>query len=464
MNMLTRLLLSAAVLQILACSTSVSQSDLATRDVATSLDTPWEILWGPDNMIWMTERKGAISRVDPESGAVTPVFTVPDVYEQSETGLLGMALHPSFATSPFVYVVYTYLRSGQITERMVRYTYNGTTLIEPRTLIDSIPGNGTHVGSRLVISPDGMLIMSTGDRQDQPSAQSHNAITGKMIRMTLDGTVPSDNPWPSNPWPTSLIWTTGHRNPQGLAFGPQGSLYSSEHGANSDDEINLIEKGRNYGWPNVEGRCDAQTETQFCNDSNVFEPLFSWTPTIAPAGIEYYPHTRISQFQNKLLMVSLNGNGSDLRVFTLTSDGRAIDSQTILFDGAYGRMRDLCISPDGRVFMSTSNRDGRGTVRAGDDRIMEITQTSGVTAEIDMPNGRVVPQPLVTESLISFDRPLGAGRVELFDALGSLVRSDLFEGGSSYRLLRNGLAAGAYILSIVVSDATKSVRVPVMVQ
>src|SRR5687768_6446946 len=104
MTMLYRLLLSAAVLQILACSTSVSQSDLATRDVATNLDTPWEILWGPDNMIWMTERRGVISRVDPQSGVVTPVFTVPDVYEQSETGLLGMALHPSFDTSPFVYV------------------------------------------------------------------------------------------------------------------------------------------------------------------------------------------------------------------------------------------------------------------------------------------------------------------------------------------------------------------------
>ena len=180
-----------------------------------------------------------------------------------------------------------------------------------------------------------------------------------------DGTIPEDNPIPG-----SYIWTWGHRNPQGLVISPAGIMYSSEHGPSSDDELNIIEKGRNYGWPNVKGFCDDVTEGSFCADSNVFEPIAAWTPTLAVAGTDFYPHPAIPEWQNSLLVTSLKA--SRLVALKLSEDGRTVQQEDAYFDNWFGRLRDICVSPDGRVFLAVSNRDGRGTIRSGDDRIIEI--------------------------------------------------------------------------------------------
>jgi glucose/arabinose dehydrogenase len=266
-------------------------------------------IMGPDNRIWFTERNGHVSAVNPVNSQKKRLLTIADVHEQDESGLLGMALHPGFNDTPHVFVVYTYL-SGSIKEKLVRYTWSSDTLQGPVVLLDNIPGSVNHNGSRLVITPDRKIIMSTGDAQVATNAQDTLSLAGKFLRLNLDGSVPADNPNPA-----SLIWSFGHRNPQGMVLASNGVLYSSEHGPGSDDEINIILKDRNYGWPNVTGFCNTPAETTFCNANNVVEPLKAWTPTIATAGLDYYDHAAIPEWRNCLLMTNLKE--ADFRVFLL---------------------------------------------------------------------------------------------------------------------------------------------------
>jgi aldose sugar dehydrogenase len=406
---------------------SRAHAQIQTRDVATDLAVPWEIIWGPDNWIWFTERAGRISRVNPATGEKLLLVTISDVSQVTESGLLGMALHPGFADTPHVFVVYTYGPSNSLREKLVRYTYNGTALVNPTTLLDSIPGSSTHDGSRLVILPDRTLLMTTGDAQNQAAAQNHTSRNGKILRVNLDGSAPADNPFASAPYPANILWTTGHRNPQGLVYASNGVLYSSEHGPSTNDEINIIAKGRNYGWPNVHGFCNdgGAAEAQFCTDSNVVEPIKAWTPTIAPAGIDYYNNPAIPEWQNSLLMVTLNSVGSDLRLFKLNPAGTQITSETILYDNTWGRLRDLCIAPDGRVFISTSNRDGRGTPRNGDDRIIELraavssaTITTGAITPTQLQAGQTLAISFTVTGTFNIDNVFTA---QLSDMNGSFT-------------------------------------------
>jgi glucose/arabinose dehydrogenase len=344
-----------------------AQTEFNTRIVAKNLKTPWEILWGPDNYIWMTERYGRVSRVIPETGEVMPLIIISSVFEDGERGLLGMALHPDFANNPFVYVVYDHGTTNESTKiRVERYKFTGTTLIEPFTLIDDIQGWWNHNGSRLWITNDLKIFITMGDAANSPNAQNMSILNGKILRLNLDGSIPDDNPFPNSP-----IWSLGNRNPQGFVIA-NGIIYSSEHGANTDDEINIILKGRNYGWPIIEGYCDKSSETEFCQTNNVVEPILSLTPTstLAVAGLDYYPFNIISDFENSLLLATLKA--SRLVRLKLDETGTKIISQKEYFVNQYGRLRDICISPDGRVFFSTSNRDGRGSPASDDDKIIEI--------------------------------------------------------------------------------------------
>jgi glucose/arabinose dehydrogenase len=356
--------LLAAVL-VVACKKDDHDNDppvaLQTRVVNSSLNFPWEIIWGPDNFIWMTEREGRISRVNPQTGEVLPVFTVPDVKTTTNyNGLLGMALHPDFSTTPQVFVVYNYDKEGAYLEKVVRYNYNGTTLTDPLVLVDDIVGKiggeFIHNGSRLVINSDRKLFITTGDANDSSFPQSPLSKNGKVLRVNLDGTIPADNPIDGNP-----VWTTGHRNSQGMVYA-EGKLYASEHGETTDDEINIIEKGRNYGWRIVHGLCDKPNEMGFCDSNNVKEPIRVWTPTVAPSGIDYYTKDSIPQFKNALLITTLKGER--LIVHKLSGHQPA---QSEFFQGEFGRLRDVCISPDGKVYISTDNGENK-------DMIVEVSR------------------------------------------------------------------------------------------
>ena len=324
--------------------------------IVQGLSYPWEILWGPDNFIWMTERGGKISRVNPSTGTVTLIHTITEVISNGEGGLLGMVLHPDFSTTAHVFVAYNYNNAGNYREKIVRFTYNGSTLVSPVTILENISASSIHNGCRLLITPDLKLFITTGDAANQSLPQNTSSLNGKVLRLNLDGTIPADNPVAGNP-----NWSFGHRNAQGLVFA-NNIMYSSEHGPSNDDEINIISKGRNYGWPDVHGFCDGGSEQTFCTTNNVREPLKVWTPTAAVCGMDYYNSNLIPQWKNSLLVVALK----NARLYQLQLDGSftSITTTTEYFTNTYGRMRDLCISPAGKVYICTSN----GT----NDKIIEI--------------------------------------------------------------------------------------------
>lgn len=351
----------------------LASTQVEVSTVIKDLDQPWEISWGPDNHIWFTEHAGSISRMDPVTGKRVVLITIPDVVRLTTPGLMGLAFHPDFKKNHYLYTNYTFRNTDSVIwTRLVRYTYTGGKLLAPKVLLE-IPANRGHTGSRLTISPDRKLMYATGDAAVFTNAQSLTSLNGKVLRLNLDGSVPEDNPIKG-----SYIWTWGHRNIQGLTYGKNGLLYSSEHGDAVEDELNIIEPMQNYGWPRVEGYCDQPKEKLFCDSVKVTPPLRAWTPVIAPAGLDYYGSTKIPEWTNSLLQVTLKD--SDLRVLKLDPTGRKVLEETIYFDKKYGRIRDVCVSPEGDVYLSTSNRDwnpGVGFPVEGDDRIIRIRKKKG---------------------------------------------------------------------------------------
>jgi glucose/arabinose dehydrogenase len=327
------------------------------RTVKTGLSFPWEILWGKDDHIWMTERGGRISKVNPQDGTTVFTTTLSDVVSQGEGGLLGMVHHPDFLTNGFLYVVYNYQKSGTYTEKVVRFTFRNNALSDALTILDNIPAANIHNGSRLWITADNKLLITTGDAANTSLPQNMNSLAGKLLRINLDGSIPADNPVANNP-----VWSMGHRNAQGLVL-VNGRIFTSEHGPSIEDEVNLIEKGRNYGWPNVNGPCDG-SETSFCTTNNIAQPIWSsGASTVATAGMDYYNNSRIPAWNNSILMTTLKD--ATLYQLKLNSAGTAVESVTQFYRGNWGRLRDVCISPAGRVYICTSNG-------GGNDRIIEI--------------------------------------------------------------------------------------------
>lgn len=417
-------------------------TQLDTTIIAKGLEVPWEILWSPDNHIWVTERTGNVLRINPENRQIQVLLEL-DVAQQGESGLLGMALHPDFPNTPWVYLVYTYFESTSIKERLSKFIYQQDQLINEQVLISNIPGNTYHDGSRLIFGPDDKLYMTTGDAGNMSSAQDPNSLSGKILRINDDGTVPADNPVAG-----SYIWASGSRNAQGLDFSPAGILYSSEHGPDTDDEINIIEMGRNYGWPNVRGLCNTPEELVFCEQFNVREPIQTYTPTLALAGIAYYNHDLIPEWNNSLIVTSLKAG--KLLVLHLDETGMTITGSTTVYDNTLGRLRDVCISNDGRVFVSTSNRDGRGTPKPGDDKIIEIKpETANSIKKNSKSSGlRIIPNPVRGSFSVSSNTSLNDGTFRLADVNGRMLRQ------GSYKSLEMGidisdLLPGVYMLTIL---------------
>lgn len=339
----------------LSAQVFIGETEVDTSTIITGLDIPWEIQWGPDDYIWTTERFGRISRIHPKTGEQDIILDISSqVYQNGESGLLGMVLHPDFENEPYLYTAYTYNSSGQIFEKIVRFTYQDGELINEFILLDNIQGNSTHDGCRMIILPDNTLLLTTGDAQNQPAAQDINSLSGKTIRLNLDGTIPTDNPFPGNP-----VYSFGHRNAQGLFYGPNGIIYSSEHGPSTDDEFNIIEAGQNYGWPNIHGFCDLPDEKEFCDANDVVEPLVAWTPTVATSDIVYYDHDAIPEWKDHILMTSLKNK----RIYDLELDenGTAVVSQQQFFTNWWGRLRDILVGPDGEIYLATSGESWSNT-------------------------------------------------------------------------------------------------------
>lgn len=353
----------------------LESSRLVIEEVADSLGVPWDVDASVPGTLWFTEQSGSVYRMNLESLEKNEVLKIPDLLYKKSYGLLGMTIHPE-ETSVFLH--YTFQSNDDdlqqaVQSRLVRYSFDGDSLVRPEILLDSIPGNTYHNGSRLVISPDEKLFFSLGDAGRPDQTQNDSTLVGKIMRFHLDGSIPDDNPISGSP-----IWSHGHRNPQGLAFSEDGTFYSTEHGPNNDDEINLIVRDGNYGWPDVHGFCDEEWEEEYCGNYDIEEPLKAWTPTIAIAGLVVYNHPSIPEWQHSL--VAANMKGRALRVLNLSDNGQEITDEHIYFQKEFGRIRDVSASPDGSVYFSTSNTDWHPRFQpwmydelpSGGDRIIRI--------------------------------------------------------------------------------------------
>jgi aldose sugar dehydrogenase len=329
--------------------------------VAENLQVPWAIAFSSDDRIFFTERIGHLrvienGKLNPEPVTILNVGTV-------EGGLLGLALDPNFEQNHFLYLYYTYFEFPLTFNKVVRYTENNNALSEELILIDKIPGAIVHDGGRLKFGPDEKLYITTGDATNADSAQDLNSLAGKILRINSDGTIPSDNPFSDSP-----IFSYGHRNPQGLDWDPvSGKIVATEHGPSGErgfahDEINVIESGKNYGWPKIIGGE---------HDSEFIDPiLHTGDETWAPSGASFYDSENIPEWKNKYFVATLRG--SHLRMLDLNLESNQVVSSEPLFSGFFGRLRDATLGPDGNLYLLTSNRDGRGAPAENDDRILKI--------------------------------------------------------------------------------------------
>jgi aldose sugar dehydrogenase len=429
-----------AIVAIL-CLPVLAKAQLTTRVVRDSLFIPWEMKFGPDNHIWFTQKNGYICRLEPQSGHIDTLLHETNVVIQSEGGMLGLALHPDFVNSPYVYVAYNYLQGGY-KERVVRYSYTNNTLQNPQTILDGIAGANFHNGCRLVIVND-KLFITTGDATTSSIAQDVNSINGKILRINLDGSIPVDNPIANSP-----VWSWGHRNAQGL-FYANGKLYESEHGPNNDDEINIIEKGRNYGWPNVEGYCNTPAEIAFCADSNVVEPLEAWTPTLAVSAIAYYDKPMFPALQQSLIMATLKDQ--KLYQLKLNANGDDIDIVSVIQNVSFGRLRAVCISPEGRIYISTSNSNASGTTNRV-DKIIELYDPSYVppVGLHNVNNDKKVvlyPNPSLGTLYIYLKEKTEEANYRVTDGLGRTIQSGGLNSTINEVKLQ-GIAKGTYYVQI----------------
>ncbi len=322
-----------------------------TGTVATGIRSPWGLAVLPDGDLLVSSRDtGLLWHVAVRTGEKTEVGTVPGVTAGGEGGLLGIALSPSYADDHLVYAYFT----TDSDNRIARMTYSpgmpaGEQLGAPDTVLRGIPRGTLHNGGRIAFGPDGMLYAGTGETGDRPLAQDPKSLGGKILRMTPDG-----QPAPGNPVAGSLVYSPGHRNVQGLAWDPQGRLWASEFGQDTWDELNYIRPGANYGWPVVEGRAGR---------AGYVDPVAQWRPADAsPSGIVYD--------KGCVWMAGLRG----MRLWRIPLDGtRETAAPQSFLTGTYGRLRSLAVAPDGSLLLTTSNTDGRGHPKSGDDRVLRLT-------------------------------------------------------------------------------------------
>jgi glucose/arabinose dehydrogenase len=250
--------------------------------------------------------------------------------------------------------------------KIVRYKFDGKTFTEPKIIIEDIPAAPNHAGTRARFGPDGKLFVTTGDATDRKIAQRMDSLGGKTLRLNDDGTVPSDNPFVKQQGARAEIWTLGHRNAQGLAWQPVSNLmFQTEHGPSGfdgpggGDEVNIVEAGKNYGWPTIHHQ-----QTQ----AGLVSPLLEYTPACAPASGAFYSGSAFPAFKGNFFFGCLRGT----RLIRVVLNGRNVASQEDLLDDTYGRIREVEEGPDGYIYLSTSNRDGRGSPAKDDDRILRL--------------------------------------------------------------------------------------------
>ena len=338
-----RALICLSALSLLLTATPAGAAS-APQVVATNKVVPWGLTFLPDGSALFTERvTRSIWAVAPGKPA-RRIYTVTEARAGGEGGLLGIAVGPTYARDLRVYLYYT---TG--TDNRIAFIRRGSAA-RPTPIVTGIPMASNHNGGRIVFGPDGHLYAGTGDAGNTSLAQNAGSLAGKILRVTTSGA-----PAPGNPTASSRVWSLGHRNVQGLVFDRAGRLWATEFGQSTYDEVNQIVAGGNYGWPVVEGRS---------GDTRYRNPAWQWSPSQAsPSGIGIKG--------DSLYVAALRGQ----RLWRLRFSGTTISSATAMFSGTYGRLRTVMQNPrDGAMWLMTSNRDGRGTPRAGDDKVLRFSR------------------------------------------------------------------------------------------
>lgn len=334
--------------------------------VATGLEVPWGFAWLPNNDLLVTERPGRVRIIEGGKLRAEPVYVVPDVEPSSESGLMDISVHPNFASNNFVYLAYAYDKDGK-RDKVVRYKFSGGKFTEAKVIIEDMPSAPNHAGMRARFGPDGKLYITVGDSTDWDLAQKTDSLAGKTLRLNDDGSVPSDNPFAGKAGYRPEIFSVGHRNAQGLAWQPgSGLMFQTEHGPSGfegrgggADEVNIVERGKNYGWPTIWG-----TRTQ----AGLEAPLLEYSPACAPASAAFYNGDKFPLLKGNFFLGCLRG----AKIIRVILDGRKVVKQENLLDGTFGRIREVAQGPDGFLYFSSSNRDGRGAAAAQDDRIFRL--------------------------------------------------------------------------------------------
>jgi glucose/arabinose dehydrogenase len=334
--------------------------------VVSGLQVPWEIVFTPDGRMLFTERPGRVRVFENGKLRPAPLITLTDVEARSESGLMGLALHPKFSENHLLYLAYAYDASGATMVRVVRYRETATGLSERLLIIEGIPAAQFHAGTRVKFGPDAKLYITTGDGGQRDLAPQLNSLAGKTLRLNDDGTVPTDNPFVGQAGARPEIWTYGHRNSQGIDWQPGSNLmFQTEHGPSGfdgpggGDEVNIVERGKNYGWPTIH-----HTATK----DGLESPLLEYTPAVAPSGATFYRGGAFPEFKGNFFFACLRGEA----IIRVVLDGRKVVSQERLLEHKYGRIRNVVEGPDGAIYFATSNKDGRGSPASDDDRIIRL--------------------------------------------------------------------------------------------
>jgi glucose/arabinose dehydrogenase len=309
--------------------------------VARGLEVPWGLALLPDGSALVAQRRtGEVVRISPD-GSTRSAGRVPGVADRGEGGLLGLAVAPGDPGTVLAYL------TTDDDNRVVSLPYDGRRLGDPTVILDGIPAGSIHNGGRLAVGPDGFLYVGTGDAGERSASQSRSSLGGKILRIALDGSVPADNPDPGSP-----VWSRGHRNVQGLAFDSAGRLWATEFGQNRFDELNLVVRGGNYGWPVVEGRGGGD---------RFRDPAATWpTDQASPSGLAIVDDVAV--------LAGLRGQ----RLWLVPLDGTRAAEPVDALAGRYGRLRTVAAAADGSLWVTTSNRDGRGVPAESDDRVLRV--------------------------------------------------------------------------------------------
>ena len=331
------------------------------------LEIPWSLVFLPNERALVSERPGTI-RLIKNGRLQKKAYATLTVAHGGEGGLMGLALHPGFPEHPYIYAMYTYEKGGTLYNKVIRLTDQGDTGKFNKVIVDHIPGGRVHDGGRIAFGPDGMLYITTGENFNSKLAQDMNSLAGKILRVDPEGRVPDTNPFKKSP-----VYSLGNRNPQGIAWQPgTGRLFQSEHGPSgefgrfSNDEINIIVKGGNYGWPKVIGAPGIKP---------YIDPLIVWKKTTPPSGMTFYKGDLLTHLRGDLFVATLKSQAL-VRIRFDRKGGRPARIERWFAsgqdEGKYGRLRDVVEGPDGALYFLTNNRDGRGDPRPGDDRIYRI--------------------------------------------------------------------------------------------